>query len=104
MNLDIDRVIEFIFPHKYELLFGLGLDGILVCFCCSSLNLFPSEPNDMNKTWLIQVSGGNSSVPQIRVHNRKLFSYFSAQKLVVCTQNNCLDNMVRMCTQNTCLN
>ena len=38
MNLDIYRVIEFIFPHKYELLYRLGLDGILVCFCCSSLN------------------------------------------------------------------
>ena len=34
----------------------------------------PSEPNDINKTWLIQVSGGNSSVPQIRVGNRKFFS------------------------------
>ena len=30
MNLDIDRVIElFFFPHKYEFLYGLGLDGIL---------------------------------------------------------------------------
>ena len=39
MNLDIYRVIEFIFfPHKYEFLYRLGLDGILVCFCCSSLN------------------------------------------------------------------
>ena len=38
MNLDIYRVIEFIFPHKYEFLYRLGLDGILVRFCCSSLN------------------------------------------------------------------
>ena len=26
------------FPHRYEFLYRLGLDGILVCFCCSSLN------------------------------------------------------------------
>ena len=38
MDLDIYRVIEFIFSHKYEFLYRLGLDGILVCFCCSSLN------------------------------------------------------------------
>ena len=38
MNLDTYRVIEFFFPHKYEFLYRLGLDGILVCFCCSSLN------------------------------------------------------------------
>ena len=38
MNLDIYRIIEFIFPHKYEFLYGLGLDGILVCFCYSSWN------------------------------------------------------------------
>ena len=38
MNLDIDRGIELIFPHKYEFFYRLGLDGILVCFCCSSLN------------------------------------------------------------------
>ena len=38
MNLDIYRVIEFIFPHKYEFLYRLGLDGILVCFRCSFLN------------------------------------------------------------------
>ena len=44
MNLDIDRIIEFIFPHKYEFLYRLGLDGILVCFRCSSLNKSPSEP------------------------------------------------------------
>ena len=53
MNLDIDRVIELIFSHKCEFLYRLGLDGILVCFCRSSLNLSPSEPNDINKTWLI---------------------------------------------------
>ena len=38
MNLDIDRVIEKNFPHKYEVLYWLGLDGILVRFCCSSMN------------------------------------------------------------------
>ena len=38
MNLDIDRVIELFFPHKCEFLYRLGLDGILVCFCRSSLN------------------------------------------------------------------
>ena len=81
MNLDIDRVIEFIFPHKYEFLYRLGFDGILVCFCCSSLNWSPSEPNDINKQWLIQVSGGNSSVQQITVRNRKLFFLFLEQKL-----------------------
>ena len=53
MNLDIYRVIELIFPHKYEFLYRLGLDGILVCFCCSSLNSPPSEPKDINKIWLI---------------------------------------------------
>ena len=39
MNLDKYRVIEFIFfPHIYEFLYRLGLDGISVCFWCSSLN------------------------------------------------------------------
>ena len=38
MNLDIDRVIELIFPHKCEFLYKLRLDGILVCFSRSSLN------------------------------------------------------------------
>ena len=28
MNLDIDRVTELIFPHKFEFLYRLGLDGI----------------------------------------------------------------------------
>ena len=28
MNLDIYRVIKFIFPRKYEFLYRLGLDGI----------------------------------------------------------------------------
>ena len=79
MNLDIDRVIELIFPHKCEFLFRLGLDGILVCFCRSSLNKSPSEPNDINKTWLIRVSEGNSSVLQITVRNRKLFFLFLNQ-------------------------
>ena len=65
MNLDIDRIIELFFPHKCDFLFRLGLDGNLVCFCRSSLNWSPSEPNDINKTWLIRVSGGNSSVLQI---------------------------------------
>ena len=59
----------------------LGLDGILVWFCRSSLNWSPSEPNDINKTWLIRVSGGNSSVLQIRVRNRKLFFLFLNQKI-----------------------
>ena len=45
-------------------------------FWCA-LNLSPSEPNDIDKTLLIQVSGGNSSVPKIRVRTRKYFSYFS---------------------------
>ena len=59
----------------------LGLDGILVCYCYSSLNKSPSEPNDINKTWLMQVSGGNSSVLQIRVRNIKLFFLFLIQKI-----------------------
>ena len=104
MNLDIYRVIEFTFPLKNEFLYRLGLDGILMCFCCSSLNLSQSEPSDINKTWLIQVSGGNSSVSQIRVRNRELFFLFLSQKYVVCTQNNRLDDMVLLSTQNTCLN
>ena len=61
--------------------------------------LVPSEPNDINKTWLIQVSRGNSSFPQIRVRNRKLFFLFLNQKYLVCTQNNHLDDMVLLSTQ-----
>ena len=80
MNLDIDSVIELIFPHKCEFLIRLGLDGILVCFYRSFLNQSLSEPNDINKTWLIRVSGGNSSVLQIRVRNRKLFVLFLNQR------------------------
>ena len=38
MNLDRYRVNEFIFRHKYEFSYRLGLDGILMSFCCSSLN------------------------------------------------------------------
>ena len=64
----------------------------------------PSEPSDINKTWLIQVSGGNSSVPQIRVRNRELFFLFLNQKYVVCTQNNPLNDMVLLSNQNMCLN
>ena len=81
MNLDIDRVIELFFPHKCEFLYRLGLDGILVCFYHSSLNKSPSEPNDINETWLIRVSGVNSSTLQIRVRNRKLFFLFLNQKI-----------------------
>ena len=40
----------------------------------------PSEPNDIYKTLFIRVSGGNSSVLQIRVRNRKLFFLFLNQK------------------------
>ena len=87
MNIDIDRVIELIFPHKCEFLYRLGLDGILVCFCRSSLNKSPSEPSDINKTWLIQVSGGElPTVLQIRACNRKLFFLFLNQKYAVRTQ------------------
>ena len=81
-----------------------------MCFCRFSLNLSPSEPtscptmgcdflilskgrydetfagedgepNDINETWLIWVSGGNSSVLQIRVRNRKLFFLFLNQNI-----------------------
>ena len=40
MNLDIYRVIEFIFPHRYEFLYRLGLDGIGV-FLLPFFELFP---------------------------------------------------------------
>ena len=86
MNFDINRVIEYIFSthfHKYEIFYRLELDGILVCFCCSSLNKSPNEPSDINKTWLIQVSGGNSSLPQIRARNRKYFP-ISQPKNMLC--------------------
>ena len=83
MNLNIDRVIAFIFAHKYEFLHRLGLDEFwcVLANCCFSLNYSPSEPNDINKKWLIQVSGGNSSVPQIRVRNRKLYLIFFNHKI-----------------------
>ena len=61
-----------------------------------------AEPSDINKTWLIQVSGGNSSVPQIRVRNRELFFLFLNQK--ICCVYNRLDNMDLLTYQNTCLN
>ena len=78
-------------------------------FYRSSLNQSPSEPNDINKTWLIRVSGGNSSVLQIRVRNRTLFVLLLNQKILakkylVCTQNNRLDDTVLLSNQNTCLN
>ena len=44
MNLDIDRVVRLSFSLKYDLLYGLGLDGISACFCSSTLNLSPSVP------------------------------------------------------------
>ena len=81
-------------------------------WCVFLLLLFELVPkpqvNLMIKTWLIQVSVcvcggggvsvGNSSVPQIKVRNRKLFSYFSAKKYVVCTQNDLLDDTVLLST------
>ena len=45
MNLDIDLVTLLFFSLKYDLLLTLGLDGISVCFCSSSLNLSPSVPH-----------------------------------------------------------
>ena len=42
------------------------------------------------------------SGPQIRVHNKKLFSYFSTKTYVVGTQKNRLDETVLLSTQNTC--
>ena len=50
-------------------------------FLLLHFELVPSEPNDINKTRLIQVSRGNSSFPQIRVRNRKLFFLFLNQKI-----------------------
>ena len=44
INLDIDRVIRIFFSLKYELLYRLGLHGISVCFCSSTLNQSPSVP------------------------------------------------------------
>ena len=109
MNLDIDPVIELFFPHKFEFLYRLGLDGILVCFCRSSSNQSPSEPNDINKTWLIRVSGCNSLVQQIRVRSRKLFFLFLNQKIFAKNIWRVLKTTVSMIrfllsTQNTCLN
>ena len=104
MNLDIDRVTKLFFTHKCDFLYRLGLDGILVSFWRSSLNKSPSEPYDINKIWLIRVSGGNSSVLQIRVRNRKLFFLFLNQKICWRTQNNHLDDTVLLSTQNTRLN
>ena len=45
MNLDIDRVIRVFSSLKYELLYRLGLDGIFVCFCSSTLYQSPNVPN-----------------------------------------------------------
>ena len=45
MNLDIDHVIRLFFSLKYDLLYRLGLDGISVCFCSSTLNWSPSVPH-----------------------------------------------------------
>ena len=53
-------------------------------FCCSSLNKSPSEPSDINKTLLIQVSGGSSSVQQLRIRNRELFFLFLNQTKMLC--------------------
>ena len=82
----------------------LGLDGILVCFCCSSLNWSPIEPSDINKTWLLQVSGGNSSVPRIRVRNIELVFLFLNQQICCVYSKNRLDDMVLLSIQSTCLN
>ena len=56
MNLDMNRVIDF-FSLKYGVLHRLGLDGILACS-----NESPSEPNDINKLWFVQVSGAFSYI------------------------------------------
>ena len=42
MNIDTDRVIRIFFALKYELLYRLGLDGISVCSCSSTLHQSPS--------------------------------------------------------------
>ena len=105
MNLVKEHVIEFIFLHKYEFLYRLGLDGILVCFCCSSLNLSPSEP-----ITLLLKYGLYRSVEVARQPHRSecitenYFSYISTKKYAMRTQNNCLDKTVLLSTQNTCLN
>ena len=44
MNIDIYLVTRLFFSLKYDLLYTLGLDGISVCFCSSSLNLSPCVP------------------------------------------------------------
>ena len=66
--------------------------------------LVQSEPNDINKTWLIQVSGGNSLVPQIRARNRKLFFLFLNQNISDVYLDNGLDDTFLLSTQNSCLN
>ena len=84
MNLDIDRVIELIFPHKCEFLYGLGLDGTFVCFCCSSLNQSPSEPNDINRHSYPQADSLRLHLTltlwvQCIVHLRSTFLFFTKQ-------------------------
>ena len=76
------------------------------CQCVSSQSIASKtqETHSRGNTGLIHVSWGNSSVPQIRVGNRKYFFLFLKQKYVVCTQNNRLDDTVHLSTQNTCLN
>ena len=44
MNLDIDHVFRLFFSLKYDLLYGLELDGISACFCLTTLNKSPSLP------------------------------------------------------------
>ena len=44
MNIDIGRVFGLFFSLKYDLLYGLGLDGISACFYLSTLNKSPSVP------------------------------------------------------------
>ena len=61
MNLDIDRIIDF-YLNNYGVLYWLGLDEILACFWWPSLNKYPSEPNDINKLWFVQISGAYSCI------------------------------------------
>ena len=50
-------------------------------------------------TVIIAITG-----PQIKVCNRKLFSYFSTKTYVVGTQKNPLNETVLLSTKNKCLN
>ena len=50
-------------------------------FCRSSLNKSPSEPNDINKTWHIQVIGDKFVSPTDKSAEQKSIFHISQQKI-----------------------